>query len=228
MEIIGVPRRAERLACCCDQYSSTGRLQNYTCLSAILTDIVRLTVTKEGAREMSATSAVARAMPAPTQPDLGAIKARQQGAWSSGDYAVVGTTLQIVGETLCEALDLRAGQRVLDVAAGNGNVTLAAARRWCEVVSTDYVSTLLDRARALGHGRAHHRVVRATGLLDPARATRVRVSLPRGAALARRLQDLLRPAVEDIRCARSQGATGADRGSVRADQAVQSLRRCNH
>ena len=76
-----------------------------------------------------------------------AVKARQQGAWSSGDYAVVGTTLQIVGEELCEALDLRAGQKVLDVAAGNGNVSLAAARRWCEVVATDYVPALLERAR---------------------------------------------------------------------------------
>src|SRR6059058_5454826 len=84
----------------------------------------------------------------PTQPDLTAVKTRQQGAWSSGDYAVVGTTLQIVGEELCEALDLRAGQKVLDVAAGNGNVTLAAARRWCDVVSTDYVPSLLERGRA--------------------------------------------------------------------------------
>ena len=81
------------------------------------------------------------------QPDLDALKARQQGAWSSGDYAIVGTTLQIVGEELCEALDIRAGQKVLDVAAGNGNATLAAARRWCEVVSTDYVPALLDRGR---------------------------------------------------------------------------------
>lgn len=79
--------------------------------------------------------------------DLQAIKAQQRGAWSSGDYAVVGTTLQIVGESLCEALDLRAGQRVLDVAAGNGNASLAAARRWCEVTATDYVPALLDRAR---------------------------------------------------------------------------------
>ena len=71
--------------------------------------------------------------------DLAAVKTRQQGAWSSGDYAIVGTTLQIVGENLCEALDLRAGQTVLDVAAGNGNATLAAARRWCDVTSTDYV-----------------------------------------------------------------------------------------
>jgi ubiquinone/menaquinone biosynthesis C-methylase UbiE len=75
------------------------------------------------------------------------LKARQQSAWSSGDYAVVGTTLQIVGEELCEALDLRADQKVLDVAAGNGNATLAAARRWCEVVSTDYVASLLERGR---------------------------------------------------------------------------------
>lgn len=80
-------------------------------------------------------------------PDYAAIKTRQQAAWSSGDYAVVGTTLQIVGETLAEALDLRAGQRVLDVAAGNGNASLAAARRWCEVVSTDYVGALLSRGR---------------------------------------------------------------------------------
>jgi ubiquinone/menaquinone biosynthesis C-methylase UbiE len=80
--------------------------------------------------------------------DLGALKARQQVAWSSGDYAVVGTTLQIVGEQLCEALDLRSGQKVLDVAAGNGNASLAAARRWCDVVSTDYVLSLLDRGRA--------------------------------------------------------------------------------
>ena len=96
---------------------------------------------------MNPTSAAARAVLAPTQPDLGTVKTRQQGAWSSGDYAIVGTTLQIVGEALCEALDLRAGQKVLDVAAGNGNVTLAAARRWCDVVSTDYVPALLERGR---------------------------------------------------------------------------------
>ncbi len=81
-------------------------------------------------------------------PDFAAIKTRQKAAWSSGDYAVVGTTLQIVGESLCEALDLRSGQRVLDVAAGNGNATLAAARRWAEVTSTDYVPSLLERGRA--------------------------------------------------------------------------------
>lgn len=85
--------------------------------------------------------------PTPAGPDLAALKARQQGAWSSGDYAVVGTTLQIVGETLCESLDVRAGQKLLDVAAGNGNVALAAARRWCDVVATDYVPALLERAR---------------------------------------------------------------------------------
>lgn len=85
--------------------------------------------------------------PAAVQPDLAAVKQRQHGAWSSGDYAVVGTTLQIVGEQLCEALDLRAGSKVLDVAAGNGNVTLAAARRWCDVTSTDYVPALLARGK---------------------------------------------------------------------------------
>jgi len=79
--------------------------------------------------------------------DFAALKTRQQAAWSAGDYAVVGTTLQIVGENLCEALDLRAGSRVLDVAAGNGNAALAAARRWCDVIATDYVPALLERAR---------------------------------------------------------------------------------
>jgi len=82
-------------------------------------------------------------MNAPT--DLAALKTRQQTAWASGDYAVIGTTLQIVGESLAEACDLRFDERVLDVAAGNGNATLAAARRGCKVVSTDYVSALLDR-----------------------------------------------------------------------------------
>ena len=83
---------------------------------------------------------------APTA-DFPALKARQHAAWSSGDYALIGTTLQIVGEQLCEALDVRAGKRFLDVASGNGNVALAAARRGCEVVASDYVSTLLGRAR---------------------------------------------------------------------------------
>ena len=86
--------------------------------------------------------------PAPVSADLEVVKTRQRVAWSSGNYAVVGSTLQIVGEELCEALDLRAGRKVLDVAAGNGMASLAAARRWCDVVSTDYVSSLLERGRA--------------------------------------------------------------------------------
>jgi SAM-dependent methyltransferase len=79
--------------------------------------------------------------------DIEAIKQRQQATWASGDYAVIGTTLQIVGESLCEAVDVAAGWRVLDVAAGNGNASLAAARRGCDVVATDYVDALLERAR---------------------------------------------------------------------------------
>jgi len=78
-------------------------------------------------------------------PDFAAIKQRQQATWASGDFAVIGTTLQIVGEMLAEAADIRAGERVLDVAAGNGNATLAAARRFATVTSTDYVQHLLDR-----------------------------------------------------------------------------------
>jgi ubiquinone/menaquinone biosynthesis C-methylase UbiE len=93
-------------------------------------------------------------MNAATPIDSGALKTRQQSAWASGDYAVVGTTLQLVGELTAEACDLRYDEKVLDVAAGNGNATLAAARRGCQVTSTDYVPALLDRgaqrARAEG------------------------------------------------------------------------------
>ncbi len=89
-----------------------------------------------------------QAAPAPPALDLAALMTRQQAAWSSGNYAIVGSTLQIVGEELCEALDLKAGSKVLDVAAGNGMATLAAARRWCDVTSTDYVPALLERGRA--------------------------------------------------------------------------------
>ena len=81
-----------------------------------------------------------------TRADLEAVKGRQQQTWASGNYAVIGTTLQIVGESLCEAVDPSAGWRVLDVAAGNGNASLAAARRGCDVVATDYVDELLGAA----------------------------------------------------------------------------------
>jgi len=97
-------------------------------------------------REVS-TSAVQQppaGMPPPI--DLAALKAKQQATWSSGDYSVVGTTLQITGEALCEAVDLRSGERVLDVACGNGNAALAAARRFARVTGVDYVPALLARA----------------------------------------------------------------------------------
>ena len=83
----------------------------------------------------------------PKTPDYAAIKERQQATWASGDFAVIGTTLQIVGETLGEAADVRAGERVLDVAAGNGNATLAAARRFADVTASDYVPALLEKCR---------------------------------------------------------------------------------
>jgi len=92
--------------------------------------------------------------PAPRQPpdaagpDYAAIKQRQQATWASGDFAVVGVTLQIVGETLAEAADIRAGERVIDIAAGNGNASLAAAHRFARVTSTDYVPSLLEKGRA--------------------------------------------------------------------------------
>ena len=97
------------------------------------------TVTARNPSQQTATASAA--------PDFAAIKQRQQATWASGDFAIIGVTLQIVGESLAEAVDIRAGQRVLDVAAGNGNATLAAARRFAEVTSTDYVPELLDKGR---------------------------------------------------------------------------------
>ncbi len=85
------------------------------------------------------------------QPDFSAIKQRQQATWASGDFARIGITLQIVGESLAEAIDLRAGERVLDVAAGNGNASLAAARRFAAVTSTDYVPQLLEKGAVRAH-----------------------------------------------------------------------------
>lgn len=89
-----------------------------------------------------------------TMLDFAGIKQKQQATWASGDFAVIGTTLQIVGESLAEAVDVRAGESVLDVAAGNGNATLAAARRFAHVTSTDYVPALLDKGavRAAAEG----------------------------------------------------------------------------
>jgi SAM-dependent methyltransferase len=106
----------------------------------------------------SVQGAVVSAPPRPTATDSAvdfqAIKQRQQATWASGDFAIIGTTIQIVGESLAEAADVRAGERVLDVAAGNGNATLAAARRFAEVTSTDYVPHLLEKgaARAKAEG----------------------------------------------------------------------------
>ncbi len=91
-----------------------------------------------------------------TTPDYGAIKTKQNAAWASGDYARIGTTLQIVGEELAETMDLAPDARVLDVAAGNGNATLAFARRWCQVTSTDYVDPLLPRGRRRREARNAH------------------------------------------------------------------------
>jgi len=103
---------------------------------------------------------LASAVPQPTAVDptidFRAIKQRQQTTWASGDFAVIGTTLQIVGELLAEAVDVHAAERVLDVAAGNGNASLAAARRFASVTSTDYVPALLAKgaARAQAEGLA--------------------------------------------------------------------------
>ena len=145
--------------------------------------------------------------PVPAAPDYAAIKQRQQATWASGDFAVVGVTLQIVGESLAEAADIRAGERVLDVAAGNGNATLAAARRFAEVTSTDYVPELLakGRTRAAAEGlRVDFRIADAEdlpfedGSFDAALSTFGAMFTP----------DHTRPAREMLRVVRSGGRIG--------------------
>jgi ubiquinone/menaquinone biosynthesis C-methylase UbiE len=140
-------------------------------------------------------------------PDFAAIKQRQQATWASGDYAVVGTTLQIVGEMLAEAVDVRAGQRVLDVAAGNGNATLAAARRFAEVTSTDYVPSLLDkgRERARAEGLQVHFQVADVEALPFADGTFDAVLSTFGAMFA---PDHARTAREMLRVTRDGGRIG--------------------
>jgi len=88
-----------------------------------------------------------QALPEPPPIDLVAVKARQQATWASGDFGRIGVLLQIVGESLCEAVDLVSTEKVIDVAAGNGNASLAAARRFADVTSTDYVPQLLEQGR---------------------------------------------------------------------------------
>src|SRR6188768_3635554 len=110
--------------------------------------MTRGAIAQRGVSTMTATSQASHSGAATTAAaDFPAIKTRQRATWAAGDYGFIGTTLQIVGESLCEAVDLHAGSTVLDVAAGNGNASLAAARRWCDVTSTDYVPALLDQGR---------------------------------------------------------------------------------
>ena len=141
-------------------------------------------------------------VPAVSEPNYTAIKQKQQATWASGDFAVVGTTLQIVGESLAEAADIRADERVLDVAAGNGNATLAAARRFARVTSTDYVPALLDRGRE--RARAEGLAVRfqeadveelpfPDGSFDAVLSTFGAMFAPDQARTAREMMRVLRP-----------------------------------
>ena len=138
----------------------------------------------------------------PATPDFAAIKARQRATWASGDFAVIGTTLDIVGENLVEAADVCAGERVLDVAAGNGNATLAAAHRFAEVTSTDYVPALLEKgkARAAAEGLAVNFQVAdvealpfADGRFDVVLSTYGAMFAPDQDATAREMLRVLRP-----------------------------------
>lgn len=137
-----------------------------------------------------------------TSPDFAAIKTRQQATWASGDFAVVGTTLQLVGELLAEAADVRAGEKVLDVAAGNGNATLAAAHRFADVTSTDFVPALLDKGRARAQAEGldvHFQVADAEALPFPDASFDVVLSTfgcmftPEHARVAREMMRVLRP-----------------------------------
>lgn len=100
----------------------------------------------------------------PHAPYLAVIKERQQKAWTSGDYAMCGNLLVLMGERLCEAVDMRSGEKVLDVATGSGNTAISAARRFCDVTGIDYVPAPIEQAK------------------DRARAERLRVNFEVGDA----------------------------------------------
>jgi len=150
--------------------------------------------------------AVARELPS-VHPDFAAIKAKQQVTWASGDFAVIGTTLQIVGESLAEAIDIRAGERVLDVAAGNGNATLAAARRFAQVTSTDYVPALLEKGKARADAEGLKVVFQVADAEDlPFRAASFDVVLSTFGAMF--TPDHALPAREMLRVVRDGGRIG--------------------
>ncbi|MGH7178068.1 MAG: class I SAM-dependent methyltransferase [Tepidisphaeraceae bacterium] len=110
----------------------------------------------------------------PSDADLAALKQRQQAMWASGDFSVVAARFQLASELLCEAIDVQAGRRVLDVATGSGNRAIAAARRDCEVVGVDYVPALLERGRLradVEHLRASTTATKATAA--PLRSWRI-------------------------------------------------------
>ena len=143
----------------------------------------------------------------PVAPDYANIKQRQQETWASGDFAVIGVTLQIVGESLAEAADIRAGERVLDVAAGNGNATLAAARRFAEVTSTDYVPELLNKGRARATAEGLHVDFRIADVEDlPFEDGSFDAALSTFGAMF--TPDHTRPAHEMLRVVRSGGRIG--------------------
>jgi len=145
--------------------------------------------------------------PRAATPDFAAIKAKQQATWASGDFAIIGTTLQIVGESLCEAVDVRSREQVLDVAAGNGNATLAAARRFADVVSTDYVPALLAKGAARAKAEGLHVTFQEADAEDlPFADGRFDVVLSTFGAMF--TPDHARPASEMLRVGRSGGRIG--------------------
>ncbi len=155
---------------------------------------------------MNARTSDVAASPA-TQPDFNAIKTKQQATWASGDFAIIGTTLNIVGESLCEAANVCAGEHVIDVAAGNGNATLAAARRFAHVTSTDYVPALLEKGAARAKADGFNVVFQVADAEDlPFKDRTFDVALSTFGAMF--TPDHAKPAREMLRVVRNGGRIG--------------------
>ena len=174
-----------------------------------------------------------------TQPDLAAVKQKQQLAWSSGDFAVVASRIVLVAEQLCDTADLHAGWRVLDVATGSGNAAIAAARHGCTAVGVDYVPSLLERGRQraaaeglaveLARGRRRGAAVRATRRSTPSRRSSARMFAPDHAEGRRRAAPRLparrhdrprragRPRASSASCSDDRAARPAARRRAVAD-----------
>jgi SAM-dependent methyltransferase len=83
-----------------------------------------------------------------TEPDFADLKARASQVWGLGEYAKIAALLMDAARSLVDACAISAGQEVLDVAAGSGNLALLAAEEGADVVASDIAPGQVEVGRA--------------------------------------------------------------------------------